>query len=75
MIDPVKARESLREYYATASDQQIIDDLRRFSLELAGRLGVDAASPQPPRAAPLPKRRGIAGVLASFRPSVLKPFS
>jgi hypothetical protein len=74
MIDPVKARESLREYHATASDQQIIDDLRRFSPELARRLGVDAPF-QLPGAAAAPRRRGIAGVFASFRHSVLKLFS
>ena len=71
MIDPVKARESLHEYYATASDQQIIDDLRRFSPELARRLGVDESS----QARVTPRRRGIAGALASFRHSVLRLFS
>lgn len=72
MIDPEHARAVLREYHATASDQQIIDDLRRFSPELARRLGVDQAA-QPLRV--VPKRRGIAGVFASFRHSVLKLFS
>lgn len=47
MIDPEKARAVLREYHATASDQQIIDDLRRHSPELARRLEVDAESLKP----------------------------
>ncbi|HEX6042510.1 hypothetical protein [Longimicrobium sp.] len=72
MIDPEHARAVLREYHATASDQQIIDDLRRFSPELARRLGVDQDAPRPRI---VPRRRGIAGALASFRHSVLRLFS
>jgi hypothetical protein len=72
MIDPERARAVLREYHRTASDQQIIDDLRRFSPELARRLGVGDAS-VPPR--PAPRRRGIAGALARVRRSVLRLFS
>ena len=72
MIDPEHARAVLREYHRTASDQQIIDDLRRFSPELARRLGVDEASMQ---SRVTPRRRGIAGALASFRTSVLRLFS
>lgn len=73
MIDPEHARAVLREYHATASDQQIIDDLRRFSPELARRLGVDEDPSPPPRV--VPRRRGIAGALASVRHSVLRLFS
>lgn len=72
MIDPVRARAVLKEYYATASDQQIVDDLWRHSPELARRLGVD-----PPSSARLatPKQGRVRGFLSSFRRSVLRLFS
>lgn len=72
MIDPERARAVLREYHRTASDQQIIDDVRRFSPELARRLGVDEASMA---ARITPRRRGVAGAFARFRRSVLRLFS
>lgn len=72
MIDPEKARAVLREYHATASDQQIIDDLRRHSPELARRLGVDAESMERRN---VPARRGMRGFFAAFGRSVQRLFS
>lgn len=72
MIDPQKARAVLREYYATASDQQIIDDLWRHSPELARRLQVDPPS-QERQVSPAPGR--MRGLFSSFRRSVLRFFS
>jgi hypothetical protein len=69
MIDPKKAGAALREYYATASDQQIVEDLLRTSPELAKRLGVTGWPP--------PKRRSrrVREFLASFGRSVHRLFS
>ena len=72
MLDPQTARRKLKEYYATASDQQIIDDLRRHSPELARRLGVDAASMERRN---VPARRGMRGFFAAFGRSVQRLFS
>ena len=71
MIDPEKARATLREYHATASDQQIIDDLRRHSPELARRLGVDVES----AAVRQTPRMSMRGALGTFRRSVLRLFT
>jgi hypothetical protein len=62
----------LKKYYETASDQQIIDDLRCFSPELARRLGVDAA-PEVRQTRPVPGR--VRGFFSSFGRSVLRLFS
>jgi hypothetical protein len=70
MIDPEKARAVLRDYHATATDQQIVEDLRRHSPELARRLGV---APRVPQAAPV--HGGPRGFFASLGQSVLKLFS
>lgn len=72
MIDPQRARAVLKEYYATASDQQIVDDLWRFSPELARRLNVT-----PPGEVRLvaPKPRRVWSVFSSIRHSVLRLFS
>jgi hypothetical protein len=72
VLDPETARGVLKEYYATATDQQIIDDLRRHSPELACRLGVDAPF-DPPQA--MPSRRGVRGIFNSLGRSVLRLFS
>lgn len=69
MIDPEKARAVLRDYHATATDQQIVEDLRRHSPELARRLGVAPV----PQAEPV--RSGPRGFFASVGRSVLKLFS
>lgn len=71
MIDPQQARETLREYYATASDDQVIEDLRRFSPELAERLGV-AEGPIP---SAVSGNHGLRGFFASFGRSVHRLFS
>ena len=71
MIDPQRARAVLKEYYATASDQQIVDDLWRFSPELARRLNVPAPGEQRVPA----KTRTVAGLFSSLRHSVLRLFS
>jgi hypothetical protein len=72
MIDPQRARAVLKEYYATASDQQIVDDLWRFSPELARRLNV--APPGEARRT-APKTRKMWSVFSSLRRSVLRLFS
>jgi len=72
MIDPETARAVLREYHSTAPDQQIVDDLRRHSPELARRLGVEAA---PSRALPGSATGKIRGLFTNFGRSVLKLFS
>jgi hypothetical protein len=72
MIDPEKARAALKEYHATASDQQIVDDLWRHSPELARRLGVDPPSSIRPAT---PKPGTVRGFLSQFRRSVLRLFS
>lgn len=69
MIDPERARAVLRDYHATATDQQIVEDLCRQSPELARRLGVAPV----PRAEPVHSGpRGFWGVLGQ---SVLRLFS
>jgi hypothetical protein len=73
MINPETARAVLREYHAAASDQQIVDDLRRHSPELARRLGVGTAEGRK-----APGLRGIRGFYAAFERSlrsVLRLFS
>lgn len=73
MIDPERARAVLREYHATATDQQIVDDLWRHSPELARRLGV---APPVPQAMPVARKpRGMRGFFASLGRSVLRLFS
>jgi hypothetical protein len=70
MIDPQTARAVLKEYHATATDQQIVDDLWRHSPELARRLGV-----APPGLPAAPVRREPRGFFTSLRRSVLRLFS
>ena len=72
MIDPQRARAVLKEYYATASEQQIVDDLWRFSPELARRLNV---SPPGEVRRTTPKTRKMSSVFTSIRRSVLRLFS
>ena len=71
MIDPEAARATLREYYRTTPPEQIIADLRRYSPELARRLGVDV-DPVPQKRTGL---RAVRGALAGFRRSVLRILS
>lgn len=71
MIEPEQARAVLKEYYATASDQQVVDDLWRFSPELARRLNV-APPAEVRRVSPKPKTRGF---FASLGRSVMRLFS
>jgi hypothetical protein len=73
MIDPEKARAALREYHATASDQQIVEDLWRHSPELARRLGVAPLSPGGQADASRAGR--VRRFFSSFRRSVLGLFS
>jgi hypothetical protein len=72
MIDPETARAVLREYHSTAPDQQIINDLRRHSPELARRLAVEAV-PRPAR--PGSATGKIRGLFTNFGRSVSKLFS
>jgi hypothetical protein len=72
MIDPQKARAALKEYHATASDQQIVEDLWRFSPELARRLGV---APPGQVTQPSPEPGRMRGFFSAFRRSVLRIFS
>jgi hypothetical protein len=70
MTDPQTARAVLKEYYATATGQQIVDDLWRHSPELARRLGVAPPVPQTEV-----MRRGPRNFFASVGRSVLRLFS
>jgi hypothetical protein len=69
-LDPEHAGVVLCDYHATATDQQIVEDLWRHSPELARRLGVAPPVPQVE-----PVRSGPRGLFASFRRSVLRLFS
>ena len=68
MIDPERARLVLREYHASTPVDEQIADTRRFSPELADRLGLN--EPVPPRRA-----RGLRRFLSSFGQSVHRLFS
>jgi hypothetical protein len=70
MIDSETARAVLRDYHATATDQQIVEDLWRHSPELARRLGVAPPVPQAE-----PGHSGPRGFFASFDRSVLRLLS
>ncbi|HYH83376.1 MAG TPA: hypothetical protein VEX86_26515 [Longimicrobium sp.] len=71
MINPESARTVLREYHATTPIEEQIEDVRRYSPELAERLGLsDARSNVRVRSA-----RGIRGFLASVGRSVHNLFS
>jgi hypothetical protein len=72
-LDPETARAVLKKYYATASDQQIVDDLWRHSPELARRLGV--APPESPAIHVRRAPRGMRGFFAAFGRSVQRLFT
>lgn len=73
MIDPERARAVLREYHATATDQEIVDDLWRHSPELARRLGV---APPGSQAISVQRRpRGMRSFFAAFGRSVQRLFT
>lgn len=69
MLDPQKVDAALREYYATASDRQIVEDLLRRSPELAKGLGVTGWPP------PKPRSHRVRDFFASFGRSVHRLFS
>ena len=69
-IDPDVAGRVLRNYYETTPTWKIVDDLQRFSPELAKRLGVGADTPRP-----TPRRRGPAAWFAAFGRSLHRLFS
>lgn len=72
-LDPERARAVLKEYYATATDQQIVDDLWRHSPELARRLGV---APPGSQAINVPRpSHGMRGFFAAFGRSVQRLFT
>lgn len=66
-IDPNLARKAIQRYYATTPPRQVIEDVRRFSPELADRLGV--ATPRPTA------RPGILDRFAAFGRSLHRLFS
>ncbi len=70
MIDPEVARKVLREYHATTSIEQRIEDVRRISPKLAERLGLN--EPFVPRDQ---RSRGLRGFFTSFGRSVHRLFS
>lgn len=72
MIDPERARSVLQEYHATASRQQLVDDLRRHSPELARRLGVNSP---PTLRRTAPAKRGMRDLFAALGRSVQRLFS
>ena len=71
MLDPGVARKALREYHATTPIEEKIEDVRRFSPELAQRLGLN--EPSPPRRTGA--ERGLRAFFASFSRSVHRLFS
>ena len=73
MIDPEQARAVLKEYYATASDKEIVDDLWRHSPELARRLNV--APPSSAKHAETTSVRRARGLFGSLGRSVARLFS
>lgn len=72
MIDPASARNALREYYDTATDAEVVEDLQRFSPRLAKRLGVRAAPAREPERTREGRMRGF---FAAFGRSVQRLFS
>jgi hypothetical protein len=71
MIDPQTARRVFEEYHATATDQEIIDDLRRYSPGLAQRLGVGLSGPVPRMA----RKKGVLRIFEAFGRTLSKPLS
>lgn len=69
MIDPQTARRVFQEYHATATDQEIVDDLRRYSPELAERLGVGLSGPAPRMA----RRKGVLRTFEACERTPQKP--
>jgi hypothetical protein len=69
MLDPEVARKVLREYHATTPIAQQIEDVRRWSPELAERLGLNDP---PVRRRPVQR---IAGFFTSFGQSARRLFS
>lgn len=67
-LDPNTARLALRNYYATTDARRVIEDVRRFSPELATRLGI--ATP-----GPITVRAGIVRRFAAFGRSIHRLFS
>jgi hypothetical protein len=67
-FDPDTARRAIQTYYATTDARQVIDDVRRFSPELATRLGI--ATPRP-----IAVRSGIFRRFAAFGRSIHRLFS
>lgn len=67
-IDPRVADEALRRYYATTPPSKVIEDVRRFSPELADRLGIG-------RAAAEGRPRRARAILAAFGRSIHRMFS
>ena len=70
MIDPELGRKVLREYHASTPIEQQIEDVRRWSPELAERLGLND-----PAVHRHLVRRKIRGFFASFGRSVHRLFS
>jgi hypothetical protein len=71
MIDPQAALRVMQEYYATATDKEIIDDLRRFSPELAEHFGVGLSGPVPRRT----RKKGVLRIFEAFGRTLPKPLS
>jgi hypothetical protein len=67
-LDPENARRAIQNYYATTNATQVIDDVRRFSPELAARLGI--ATPRPGTV-----RTGIFRRFSAFGRSIHRLFS
>lgn len=71
MIEPQTAIRVMQEYYATATDKEIIDDLRRFSPALAEHLGVGLSGPVPR----MPRRKGVLRTFEACGRTLHKPLS
>jgi hypothetical protein len=70
MIDPEMARKILHEYQVTTPIEQQIEHTRRWSPELAERLGLNE-----PFVSRSSRTRGLRGLFTSFGKSVQRLFS
>ena len=70
MIDPEVARKVLRRYQATTPIERQVEDVRRWSPELAERLGLNEPFVLRGR-----RTRGLRGFFTSFGRSVQRLFS
>lgn len=81
-LDPEMAAAHMRHHFDTVTDEQFIANVRIRNPDLAREMWGDMPASEiltrakaSPQSSMKPRRRGIAGALASFRRSVLRLFS